>query len=459
MAGKPQVTLTFAGDAAKLEKATAQAQTSASRMAEGVGKSGGRLGKSFDRMNSAAVFLTEGVSNLGDAVSTFTDLSRDGAVRADRLARAQNDVAQAAQDMEQAFADARQAQLDLNQAQRDSVQAGLDVEQAILDAEQAQADYNKAVKEHGRNSIEARQAQLDLKQAHEDVRQAKEDDKQATEDARQANLDAAQAAVDVKDAQLNLNEAQREAIPPSSVQVWSERLSALAPIIFTVIGAMQLFTAGTIASTAAAGIAKAATVTWTAVQWLLNVALTANPIGIIIVAIGLLVGAIIWIATKTTWFQTAWKWAWGGIKKAAVAVWEWLKDLPGKIGRVFVGIAEFIGRPFRAAFNMIANAWNNTVGRLSFTVPSWIPGIGGNSFSAPTLPTFKFHAGGVVPGASGTEVMAVLQAGERVVPNGGGAGGLSADDFLGRGGAGLERIFVDWLEGALRRNNLRIVRA
>lgn len=216
-----------------------------------------------------------------------------------------------------------------------------------------------------------------------------------------------------------------------------------------------------IAHAVASATVTAATKTWAAIQWVLNAALTANPIGIIIVAIGLLVGAIIWIATKTTWFQTAWRVAWGGIKSVAMGVWNWLKDLPGRIGSVFVKVAEFIGRPFRAAFNMVANAWNNTVGRLRFTVPSWVPGIGGNTIAAPTLPTFKFHAGGRVPGAPGQEVMAILQAGERVVPNGGsGSGSLGPDDLrMPTNGGAFDRLALEWLSGLMRRNNLKLVRA
>ncbi len=55
--------------------------------------------------------------------------------------------------------------------------------------------------------------------------------------------------------------------------------------------------AKTLAQAAATGIATAA-------QWLWNVAMDANPIALIIIGIAALVAAIIWIATKTTWFQT-----------------------------------------------------------------------------------------------------------------------------------------------------------
>lgn len=182
-------------------------------------------------------------------------------------------------------------------------------------------------------------------------------------------------------------------------------------------------TAGFIAHNAAiaahavvSGVAKAATVTWTGVQWLLNAALTANPIGLIVVGIGLLIAAIVLIATKTTWFQDIWNAAWGWIKNTAMNVWDWLKSLPDKIGDAFSRIAGFISAPFRAAFNFVSDAWNNTIGKLRWTVPSWVPFVGGNSISAPTLP--KFHTGGIVPGMPGQEVLGLLKAGETVVPAG-----------------------------------------
>jgi len=175
-------------------------------------------------------------------------------------------------------------------------------------------------------------------------------------------------------------------------------------------------TTATVAHTVASGVAKAATATWTAAQWLLNAALTANPIGLVVVAIAALIAIIVLIATKTTWFQDIWRVVWTNVKKWAVAFWDWLKDLPGRIGNLFSGLANLITTPWRAAFNLIADAWNHTIGKLRWTVPGWVPGIGGNTIAAPTLP--KFHTGGVVPGAPGTEMLAVLQAGERVSPAG-----------------------------------------
>jgi len=80
---------------------------------------------------------------------------------------------------------------------------------------------------------------------------------------------------------------------------------------------------------------------WTAAQWLLNAALTANPIGLVIVGIGLLIGAIVAVATKTTWFQTAWEYS----THAIGAAWQWLFNtiLAPIFRMVLDGIGSIIG--------------------------------------------------------------------------------------------------------------------
>jgi hypothetical protein len=147
------------------------------------------------------------------------------------------------------------------------------------------------------------------------------------------------------------------------------------------------------------------------------------PITWIVLGIAALVAAVVWVATKTDWFQRAWRATWGAVKSVSGAAINWVRDkagsfsdwirkIPGRIKDSFSRLGDAISRPFKAGFNSVARAWNNTVGRLSWTVPGWVPGIGGNSISVPQLPTF--HAGGVVPGYPGQAVPIMALAGERV---------------------------------------------
>lgn len=189
---------------------------------------------------------------------------------------------------------------------------------------------------------------------------------------------------------------------------------------------------------------------WSAVQVILNLALWTSPITWIVLGIIALVAVIVLIATKTTWFQDAWRVAWGWIKSAAAAVWNWIsgtlwpglkavfikigeivtlparkaiewgakliswaKALPGAMVSAFKTMSNAIMSPFKSAFNGIARFWNNTVGSLSFSVPSWVPLIGGKGWSVPDIPMLA--KGGIVTGPT----LALLGEGghpERVQP-------------------------------------------
>ena len=430
MAGNT-LTLEFAGDATKLQKAAKQSTqalddvTKASKDAGDGFNSSAKETTDFNmklgHLGSSVSGATDAFGAASDALGALVDIQNQSSERAQRQARNLQDVAQAQQDANQAVRDSKQAAIDAGQAE-------IDEKQAKLDASVAQKDYNKAVKEHGKNSDEARQALIDVQQAQQDVKQAQEDGKQATEDGRQATIDA-------KNAQLDLNEAQKEA-NPSDLSKTLDQVQTYAPLLSGLAGVMGIVTAA---------------------QWAWNLAQLASPTTWIILAILGLIAIIVLIATKTTWFQDLWKAVWGGIKKAASAVgswfkdtlwgkwikgawdaikdkamsvWDWMKGLPGKLKGAFSAIKDFLFAPFRAAFNAVSSAWNNTIGRLSWTVPGWVPFVGGNTISAPQLP--KFHSGGVVPGAPGSEMLAVLQAGETVTPAGVGTGTVHVTVLLNR---------------------------
>jgi hypothetical protein len=119
----------------------------------------------------------------------------------------------------------------------------------------------------------------------------------------------------------------------------SLNLTTLKTTVSTIAG-----TVATYANTAASYAAQTASKAWAAAQWLLNAAMTANPIGLIIAAVVLLIGVIVLIATKTTWFQDMWAAAWAGIQDAAAAVWKWIVTAATTAWNLIIaGVRTYIG--------------------------------------------------------------------------------------------------------------------
>ncbi|UVF61655.1 tape measure protein [Gordonia phage APunk] len=99
------------------------------------------------------------------------------------------------------------------------------------------------------------------------------------------------------------------------------------------------------------------------------------------------------------------------------AVVDFFKGLPGKIKQFAGAIWEPIRESARTVFNAIANLWNNTVGRLSFRAPDWIPKFGGKGFDMPKIPLMARGGpvGGVGTGTSDSNLVR-LSRGEWVNP-------------------------------------------
>jgi hypothetical protein len=89
-------------------------------------------------------------------------------------------------------------------------------------------------------------------------------------------------------------------------------LGTVAVAIGTLLGVARVITAVTRA--------------WTAVQTALNIVMSLNPVALVVIAIVALIAIIVVIATKTTWFQTIWRVAWGAIHGAIMFVWNWIKS-------------------------------------------------------------------------------------------------------------------------------------
>jgi len=154
-------------------------------------------------------------------------------------------------------------------------------------------------------------------------------------------------------------------------------------------------------------------------------AILASPIILIVAGIIALGAAIVVAYKKFEPFRKIVDGVFGAIK------W-WIDN-------VTIPAIEALVSVFKTAFNAIARLWNNTIGKLSFDIPSWVPGVGGKGFSVPNIPMLA--NGGIVTSPT---LALIGEAGpEAVVPldryNGGGgmnitvnAGLVSSPDQVGQ---------------------------
>lgn len=139
-------------------------------------------------------------------------------------------------------------------------------------------------------------------------------------------------------------------------------------------------TTATVAQTVATNAQALASKAAAAAQWLLNAAMSANPIGLIIAAIAALVAAFVLLWKKSEAFRNFWKGLWEGIKKyASIAIeavvkfftgaWDKIKEawngtkkffnnLWDGIKNVFSGVAKWFGDLFAKAWDLIKKAFS-----------------------------------------------------------------------------------------------------
>lgn len=92
------------------------------------------------------------------------------------------------------------------------------------------------------------------------------------------------------------------------------------------------------------GLTAAATGLWTGAQWLLNAALTANPIGLVVVAIAALVGGLILAYNKSETFRAIVDGAFRAVGGAAEWLWGKVQDAFGKIQEIWGSMSDTFSR-------------------------------------------------------------------------------------------------------------------
>jgi hypothetical protein len=240
---------------------------------------------------------------------------------------------------------------------------------------------------------------------------------------------------------------------------WATENKTLLAVLVGVFGGLAT---AILAVNVAMKVWKATTAAFTAIQAAFNAVMALNPIFLIVVAIAAIIAILVILQKEFGIFDgvirvvgAAFGAVWGAIK----SVFDWVKNnwplllavLTGPFGWAIAFVVKFkddimnmfkliynsikstmgfiadvISAPFKAAFKAVAWLWNNTVGKLSFSVPSWVPGIGGKGFDVPDIPMLA--EGGIVT----SPTLAMIGEGrgpEAVIP-------LSKLGSMGFGGGG-----------------------
>jgi hypothetical protein len=115
-----------------------------------------------------------------------------------------------------------------------------------------------------------------------------------------------------------------------------------------------------------------------------NIAMALNPFSLIAAAVvGL--GALLVVAyQKFQPFRTAVDAVFGAIKFG--------------VTEVAIPYIKLLLNVWKTVFNGIASIWNNTLGKIGFDIPNWVPGLGGKGFSFPKIPMLA--QGGIISQAT-----------------------------------------------------------
>jgi hypothetical protein len=113
---------------------------------------------------------------------------------------------------------------------------------------------------------------------------------------------------------------------------------------------------------------------------LTNIAMALNPFSLIAIAVAGLAGLLVAAYKKFEPFRNIVDDVFGAIR------W-WINHVTIPAFQTLLTIVKTV-------FNGIASIWNNTVGKLAFKIPDWVPKIGGKGFDMPDIPMLA--NGGIV---------------------------------------------------------------
>lgn len=150
---------------------------------------------------------------------------------------------------------------------------------------------------------------------------------------------------------------------------WKEELGLLAIVIGVGTIAFNLHKIAIMGMVGIMRVVTAVTKAWEGVQWLLNAALNANPIGVVITVIAALVAAVVYCWNKFAGFRAFILTMWNTMKGFGNIIKEYvidrLKTLLSGIGKIGDAFAKLFNGDFKGAWTSAVNGVKDITGITS----------------------------------------------------------------------------------------------
>lgn len=180
---------------------------------------------------------------------------------------------------------------------------------------------------------------------------------------------------------LDLGGATNEANAAANPFAWSN----LGKVLGYVLGLFVAWKAALLAVRGVMVAVSAATKAWAAVQWVLNAAMSANPIGLVVIAIAGLIAAGAWLVQNWDEIAAWWNDLWGGIAAWTVEKWDAITGtITGAWDSIISGITGFgvsilsgLQGAWDTASGAASAAWEGIKGIVSGAWDAIVGGIAG----------------------------------------------------------------------------------
>ena len=149
------------------------------------------------------------------------------------------------------------------------------------------------------------------------------------------------------------------------VMKFKTELAILGGVVVAIFTMWKIYNAALAAYLVISKLCQAATVIWTTVQWALNAAMTANPIGFVITAVVALVAAIGYAWVKFAGFRAFLITMWDTIKQFGNILKDFLSDRITDLVKGLGSVATSLYKLFKGDFKGAADSFTDGVKQIS----------------------------------------------------------------------------------------------